>query len=68
MSEILMLEWSWVDLDHRRVVWPDSKTGSISKPMSVEAVRLFETAPRFEESPFVCPSVLDSSLPMSKHT
>ena len=68
MSEILMLEWSWVDLDHRRVVWPDSKTGSISKPMSVEAVRLFETAPRFEESPFVCPSVLDSNLPMSKHT
>ena len=49
MSEILKLEWAWVDLDNRRVEWPDSKTGGMSKPMSAEAVRLFETAPRFEE-------------------
>ena len=68
MSEILMLEWSWVDLDNRRVVWPDSKTGGMSKPMSAEAVRLFESAPRFEDSPYVCPSIFDPSLPMSKHT
>jgi integrase len=68
MSEILTLEWSWVDLESRRVVWPDSKTGSISKPMNAEAVRLFETAPRFEDSPYVCPSVFDPDLPMSKHT
>jgi integrase len=27
MSEILMLEWTWVDVDNRRVEWPDSKTG-----------------------------------------
>ena len=68
MSEILMLEWSWVDLDNRRVVWPDSKTGGMSKPMSAEAVRLFESAPRFEDSPYVCPSIFDPNLPMSKHT
>src|SRR3546814_9906566 len=24
-SEIVLLEWSWVDLENRRVVWPDSK-------------------------------------------
>ncbi len=68
MSEILMLEWSWVDLDNRRVVWPDSKTGGMSKPMSAEAVRLFESAPCFEDSPYVCPSIFDPNLPMSKHT
>ena len=68
MSEIIQLEWSWVDYDNRRVVWPDSKTGGMSKPMSAEAQRLFETAPLLEESPFVCPSVFDPDLPMSKHT
>lgn len=46
MSEILELEWAWIDFDNRRVVWPDSKTGGMSKPMSAEAIRLFETAPR----------------------
>lgn len=68
MSEILNLEWEWIDFDNHRVVWPDSKTGGMSKPMSAEALRLFETAPRLEESAFVCPSVFDPNLPMSKHT
>lgn len=68
MSEILELEWRWIDFDNRRIVWPDSKTGSMTKPMSAEALRLFETAPTLEDSPFVCPSVFDSSLPMSKGT
>ncbi|TRC75792.1 DUF4102 domain-containing protein [Mesorhizobium sp. WSM4310] len=68
MSEILQLEWAWVDLDNRRIEWPDSKTGGMSKPISAEAIRLFETAPRFEDSPFVCPSIFDPNLPMSKQT
>ncbi len=68
MSEILMLKWAWVDIDNRRVEWPDSKTGGMSKPMSAEAAQLFETAPRFEASPYVCPSIFDPNLPMSKHT
>jgi hypothetical protein len=68
MSEILKLEWAWVDLDNRRVAWPDSKTCGMSKPMSAEAVRLLETAPRLEKSPYVCPSIFDPNRPMSKHT
>jgi len=44
-SEICTLEWKWVDLENRRVVWPDSKTGGLSKPMSAEAYRLLATAP-----------------------
>jgi len=68
MSEILKLEWAWVDLDNRRVEWPDSKTGGMSKPMSAEAVRLLKAAPRLEKSPYVCPSIFDPNRPMSKHT
>lgn len=68
MSEILKLEWAWVDLDNRRVTWPDSKTGGMSKPMSAEAVRLLEAAPRLENSSYVCPSIFEPNRPMSKHT
>jgi len=55
-SEIVLLEWSWVDLENRRVVWPDSKTGGMSKPMSEEAYRLLSTALRHEGSLYVLPS------------
>jgi integrase len=68
MSEILKLEWAWVDLDNRRVAWPDSKTGGMSKPMSAEAIGLIEAAPRLESSPYVCPSIFDPNRPMSKNT
>ncbi|MBQ1558927.1 MAG: tyrosine-type recombinase/integrase [Pseudomonas sp.] len=55
-SEIIALEWDWVDLQNRRVVWPDSKTGGMSKPMSEEAYRLLSTAPRQEGCRYVLPS------------
>ncbi len=35
-SEICPLEWEWIDLEKRRVVWPDSKTGGIFKPKCPE--------------------------------
>jgi integrase len=68
MSEILKLEWAWVDLNKRRVSWPDSKTGGMSKPMSANAARLFASAPRLEASPYVCPAIFDPNLPMPKLT
>src|SRR5256885_13300500 len=58
-SEIISLEWAWVDLDNRRVVWPDSKTGGMSKPLSEEAYRLLSTAPRRDGCPYVLPSPND---------
>ncbi|AOI32991.1 MULTISPECIES: tyrosine-type recombinase/integrase [Gammaproteobacteria] len=58
-SEICTLEWDWIDLANRRVMWPDSKTGGMSKPMSAEAYRLLSTAPRREGSPYVLPSPND---------
>ncbi|UZF23924.1 tyrosine-type recombinase/integrase [Ralstonia pseudosolanacearum] len=59
MSEILLLQWDWLDLPNGRVVWPDSKTGDMSKPLSEEARRLLTSAPRYGNSPYVCPSIQD---------
>lgn len=55
-SEIVLLEWSWIDLENRRIAWPDSKTGGMSKPMSEEAYTLLSTAPRQEGARYVLPS------------
>ena len=68
MSEIRLLEWAWVDFDNRRLVWPDSKTGDISKPMSQEALRLLSNAYRIEGSPFVCPSLFDGKIAIPEGT
>jgi integrase len=55
-SEIIELQWDWIDLENRRVVWPDSKTGVMSKPMSEEAYRLLSVAARNATTPHVLPS------------
>ncbi len=68
MSEVLELQWEWIDVAHRRVVWPDSKTGGMSKPLSAEAALLLRAAPRYAGSKFVIPALFDGSKPMSKHT
>ena len=62
MSEILLLQWDWLDLPNGRVVWPDSKTGDMSKPLSAEARRLLESAPHYGDSPYGCPA------PLSPHS
>lgn len=67
-SEILLLEWAWIDFENRRVVWPDSKTGGMSKPLSAEAADLLENAPRLEDSPYVVPSIFDPAQPMTDNT
>jgi hypothetical protein len=68
MSEVLALQWQWIDLDKRRVTWPDSKTGGMTKPLGDEAHRLLAAAPRLEDSPFVCPSIFDPTKRMSDNT
>jgi integrase len=68
MSEICGLEWSWVDLEKRRVVWPDSKTGSISKPMSERAYQLLSNALRIDNTPYVCPAIYNNHAPLPEGT
>ncbi|MHA7602012.1 tyrosine-type recombinase/integrase [Alicycliphilus sp. T452] len=65
-SEIISLQWQWVDLENRRVVWPDSKTGGMSKPMSEEAYRLLSTAPRKDGCPHVLPSPNDPAKALTE--
>jgi integrase len=67
MSEIVGLEWKWIDFANRRVVWPDSKTGKISKAMSKDAFMLLTNAPHFGVSPYVIPAISRSDRPMSKY-
>lgn len=66
-SEITALQWSWIDFESRRVVWPDSKTGGMTKPMSEAAYQLLKNAIRVEGSPYVCPSIYEPSKPLSEH-
>ena len=68
MSEIIGLKWDWVDFLNRRVVWPDSKTGEISKPMSEDVFVLLSNAPRLEGSRYVVPSIFKPERPMSQNT
>lgn len=68
MSEIVNLEWAWVDFASRRVVWPDSKTGEISKPLSDEAFSLLSSAVSLGQSEYVVPSIFDQAKPMSNNT
>jgi integrase len=65
-SEITALEWGWIDLENRRVVWPDTKTGGISKPISEEAHRLLSTVPRREGCPYVLPSPTHPGKPLTE--
>lgn len=68
MSEILNLRWDWINFESRRVTWPDSKTGDITKPLSEEGYRLLSQAPRIENSPYVCPAIFDPKKPMTEGT
>ena len=65
MSEIRLLQWDWLDFENRRVVWPDSKTGDMSKPMSETTYQLLSAAPHYGSSPYICPSLLNRELPMT---
>ncbi|WP_084514749.1 tyrosine-type recombinase/integrase [Sphingobium lactosutens] len=68
MSEIISMQWEWIDFHERRVVWPDSKTGGISKPLTEEAITLLARVPRREGSRFVCPAIHTHDRHLSHHS
>ncbi|SRR5579885_81612 len=53
-SEILNLEWSYVDAANGNLVWPDSKTGFMRKPLTKETRDLLAKAARVVGNPHVC--------------
>jgi len=50
-SEILTCEWSWVSLDTRSIMLPDSKTGRKTLFLSDHAVRLLQSQQDYSRDP-----------------
>ena len=53
-SEILDLKWTYIDTENGNLVWPDSKTGFMRKPLTKETRRLLAQAGRIIGNPYVC--------------
>ena len=53
-SEILGLRWDYIDGDSGELVWPDSKSGYMRKPLTKESAALLEQAARVIGNPIVC--------------
>lgn len=53
MSEILTLEWSFVDREERLLRLPDSKTGQKTVPLAAEALHVLDALPRQSGNPYV---------------
>lgn len=52
-SEIKTLKWSYIDLEHRRINLPDTKTGKRSIPITDPVHRVLAAIPRMPGSPWV---------------
>ena len=53
-GEILGLRWEFIDEAKNQIVWPDSKTGELRKPLTREIRELLASAPRVNGFPYVC--------------
>lgn len=53
-GEILGLKWAYIDRDNSDIVWPDSKTGHMRKPLTKETAALLESADKVVGNPYVC--------------
>lgn len=53
VGEILTLEWSFVDLERRLLLLPDSKTGQKTINLSSAAITVLESIPRVQGNPHV---------------
>ncbi|MDQ8699246.1 site-specific integrase [Hyphomicrobium sp. LHD-15] len=53
LSEILTLEWSFVDFERKLLLLPDSKTGKKPIVLNDAAIVVLKALPRFERNPYV---------------
>lgn len=52
-NEILTLRWNWIDFEHGKIDFPDSKTGKKSVYLSPPALELLNQAKRIPGNPYV---------------
>ena len=55
-SEILTLQWQYVDWENSCLRLPDSKTGAKVVPLGAAALELLDSLPRLHDNPYVLPS------------
>lgn len=55
-SEILELQWDYIDWKNKLISLPDSKVDRKSYPLNEQTLALLKRLPRIENSPFVFPS------------
>ena len=53
LNEILTLQWSFVDIERRKLLLPDSKTGQKSITLNDEALAVLKDIPRFPGNNYV---------------
>lgn len=53
VGEILTLKWSFVDLQRRLLILPDSKTGQKMITLNSAAVEVLQSLPRVQDNPYV---------------
>ena len=59
LSEILTLRWEYVNLEHKALWLPDSKTGRKTIYLSSPALAVLERLPRISGNPYVIPGKRD---------
>jgi integrase len=67
-GEILSLEWRFIDKAAGEIVWPDSKTGTLTKPITAEIAELLSQAERIVGNPFVCVGIRNRAAGLSMTT
>lgn len=53
LSEILTLQWSFVDFERRMLLLPDSKTGSKPIMLNLQCIEVLKSIPRIANCPWV---------------
>lgn len=53
-NEILELQWSWIDFEHNRIDFPDSKTGKKAVYLNPPTMELLQSADKINGNPYVC--------------
>lgn len=68
-GEILALRWDYVDRTAGEIVWPDSKTGAMRKPLTEEVRLLLKTASNERVvGIYICHAVKDKAAPLPMST